>query len=455
MWQRLLQIKTQLLAHEGFRRYGANTAWLMGEKILRMFIGLFVGIWVARYLGPEQFGLLSYAQSFVFLFTAVATLGLDSIVVRELVRDESQRDVLLGTSFTLKLIGSICILPLLWVAVQFTSNDSYTNLLIFIIASGTIFQSFNVIDFYYQSTVKSKYVAFANTITLGLSSIIKIVLILNNASLTAFAIVGVFDSAILGLGLIYFYTLKSHHLISPWCLDVSLAIRLLLDSWPLAIGSFAAIIYMQIDQVMIGTLKDSRYVGYYAVAVKLSTLWLFITTTIVSTFSPYFTKIFQKNIEMFDCRLQLIYNILMKLSFLICITIYLNSDFIIIYLYGKDYQPAVNILDIYIWSNIFVFMSNASWLFYINHELHKIASYRLVVGAIINVLLNFYLIPLYSLKGAAVATLISYFISSYLVNIFFQDTRKNFIFQTRAIINVFNIKSWLPSNYIRVLYENK
>lgn len=127
MWNRLLLLKAQLLGHEGIRRYGANTAWLMGEKILRIFMGLFVGIWVARYLGPEQFGLLSYAQSFVFLFTAIATLGLDSIVVRELVKDSSQRNVLLGTAFTLKLIGSLCILPLLWFGVQFTSNDSYTN----------------------------------------------------------------------------------------------------------------------------------------------------------------------------------------------------------------------------------------------------------------------------------------------------------------------------------------
>ncbi|HDY85387.1 MAG TPA: flippase, partial [Methylophaga sp.] len=144
-------------------RYFQNTSWLMGEKILRMSVGLFVGIWVARYLGPEQFGLLSYAQSFVFLFTVIATLGLDGIVVRELVKDKTQRDVLLGTAFGLKLIGAFLILPILAIAVQLTSNDNYTNLLVFIIASATIFQSFNVIDFYYQSKVLSKYVALANT----------------------------------------------------------------------------------------------------------------------------------------------------------------------------------------------------------------------------------------------------------------------------------------------------
>ena len=125
----------------------------MGEKILRMFVGLFVGIWVARYLGPDQFGLLSYAQSFVFLFVAISTLGLDGIVVRELVKDETRRNVLVGTAFGLKFIGALAILPVLGIAIQFTGNDSFTNLLIFIIASATIFQSFNAIDLYFQSKV--------------------------------------------------------------------------------------------------------------------------------------------------------------------------------------------------------------------------------------------------------------------------------------------------------------
>ena len=136
-----------------------------------MLVGLFVGIWIARYLEPEQFGLFSYAQSFVGLFTAFATLGLDGIVVRELVKGESRRDILLGTVFWLKLIGAFLVLIFLAIAVNFTSNDHYTNKFIFIIASATIFQSFNVVDFYFQSKVLSKYVVFANIISLLFTSI--------------------------------------------------------------------------------------------------------------------------------------------------------------------------------------------------------------------------------------------------------------------------------------------
>jgi len=195
----------QLKNHQGFMKYFKNTSWLFAEKILRMVVGLFVGIWVARYLGPEQFGLFSYAQSFVGLFTAIATLGLDGIVIRELVKDESSRDELIATAFWLKLMGAIGVLLVLAIAVNFTSNDTYTNTLVFIIASATILQSFNVIDFYFQSKVLSKYVVFANIISLFISSLVKIALILKEAPLEAFAWVIVFDSFVLAFGFGYFY----------------------------------------------------------------------------------------------------------------------------------------------------------------------------------------------------------------------------------------------------------
>ena len=132
------------LNHTGFQRYGANAAWLLGEKILRMFVGLFVGIWVARYLGTEKFGLFNYAQSLVALFASFANLGIDGILIRQLVMDESKQDVLLGTAFVLKFMGGISVIFVLAVVTQFI----YTDIIVLIIASATVFQSFNVIDLY-------------------------------------------------------------------------------------------------------------------------------------------------------------------------------------------------------------------------------------------------------------------------------------------------------------------
>ena len=136
----------KLKAHAGFRKYAANTSWLVAEKVFRMIVGLLVTIWVARYLGPSEFGLLSYAQSFALLFTALASLGLDSIVVRELVKSEYPTEDLLGTAFALKAVSGILVLPLIYGALQTTSDPSF---LVMIVAFSIFFQSFNVIDFFF------------------------------------------------------------------------------------------------------------------------------------------------------------------------------------------------------------------------------------------------------------------------------------------------------------------
>lgn len=415
MWNRLLLLKAQLLGHQGIKRYGANTAWLMGEKVLRMFMGLFVGIWVARYLGPEQFGLLSYAQSFVFLFTAIATLGLDSIVVRELVKDNSQRNVLLGTAFTLKLIGSLCILPLLWLGVQFTSNDSYTNLLIFIIASGTIFQSFNVIDFYYQSSVLSKYVAFANTITLAISSIVKVVLILNEASLLAFAVVGVFDTVILALGLIYFYWQKTHQSLREWQFDRVVAKRLLSDSWPLILSSVMISISMRVDQVMIKNMLSDTELGYYAAAVRVSEAWFFIPAIICGSIYPSIINSYKNSSkDSFNRRKMILYTSLTLVGIIVSAFVTIFSDFIILSLFGSNYLSSIEVLKIVVWVGVIVCFGSAWSLVQIIMNRQKFMMFFEIMSVSLNVIFNYFLIKRYGLNGAAFSTILSVLIAYFL-----------------------------------------
>jgi len=219
----------------GFKRYFANTSWLMGHRILSMIVALFVGVYVARYLGPERFGLLSYAGSFVGLFTALATLGLDGIMVRELVKTPGRRDELLGTAFWLKAGGAV----LMWIgiaaAIPFTNNDTQTNILIVIIAFGVIFQAFNVIDFNYQAEVKSKFVVYVHLVQLVVSSTIKLILIWISAPLVSFACVFLFDAVVHSVGLTAMY-LKNTGKVWYWKWRWQTARVLLKDSWPLILS---------------------------------------------------------------------------------------------------------------------------------------------------------------------------------------------------------------------------
>jgi len=420
--------------HQGFMKYFKNTSWLFAEKILRMIVGLFVGIWIARYLGPEQFGLFSYAQSFVGLFTAIATLGLDGIVVRELVKDESRRDELIGTAFWLKLFGAFAVLLILVIAINFTSNDTYTNTLVFIIASATIFQSFNVIDFYFQSKVMSKYVVYANIISLFISSIVKVVLILNEAPLIAFAYVVLFDSFVLACGFIYFFLKNSTFKIQYLKFSKSTAFDLLRDSWPLILSGIVVSIYMKIDQVMIKEMLDSEAVGQYAAAVRLSEAWYFIPVDVSASLFPAIVNAKKQSEELYLSRLQKLYDFMVWMAIAIALPMTFLSDWLVNLLYGEEYNQSASVLIIHIWAGIFIFLLVASGKWLINENLSKQALNRNLAGVVINILLNYFLIKNFGIIGAAYATLISYAIAGFFYDIFSKKLRNNFYLKFNEVI---------------------
>ncbi|MGE3613200.1 MAG: flippase [Sulfurimonas sp.] len=437
----MIQKLKSLQNHQGFMKYFKNTSWLFGEKILRMFVGLFVGIWVARYLGPEQFGLFSYAQSFVGLFTAIATLGLDGIVVRELVKDESRRDELIGTAFWLKLIGAFGVLIVLAIAIHFTSNDSYTNTLVFIIASATIFQAFNVIDMYFQAKVMSKFVVYANVISLFISSLIKVVLILYEAPLIAFAWTVLFDSAVLALGFVYFYvrhsasSVESHSKLKIKYITFSrvTALSLLKDSWPLILSGIVISIYMKIDQVMIQEMMGSEAVGQYAAAVRISEAWYFIPIVVASSLFPAIINAKKISEELYYARLQKLYDLMVWMAIAIALPMTFLSDWVVNLLYGEQYSQAGNVLMIHIWAGIFVFLGVASGKWFTAENLQMLSFWRTFYGMTINVVLNFMLLPNYGIQGAAVATLISQIIAAYISDLLNTRTRRMFWMKSKSI----------------------
>ena len=419
----------------GFMKYFKNISWLFAEKIFRMIIGLFVGIWVIRYLGPEQFGNYSYALSFVALFTWIATLGLDDIVVRELVKDETLNDEIIGTAFWLKVMGAFGVLLILAIAINFTSDDTYTNTLIFIIASSTIFQSFNVIDFYFQSKVMSKFVAYTNFISLLLSTVIKIILILNEAPLIAFAWMVLFDNFILASGFIYFYikfnlTFKIRNL----KFKSKTATLLLKNSWPMIISSAAIIIYAKVDQVMIKEMINLEAVGQYAAAAKISEAWYFIPLIVTLSVFPAIINAKKKSEELYYIRLQKLYDVMVWMAIAIAIPITFLSDGIIQLLYGKQYSEAGSVLMIHIWAGIFVSMGVAGTRWLLCENLQIFLTINTIIGAIVNIGLNYVLIPRLGIEGAAWATLISYCVAAYLCLIIWKKTKINFINLTKSIL---------------------
>jgi len=409
------------ISSQGFRRYLANTSWLMGQRVLSMVIALFVGVYVARYLGPERFGPLSYSVSFVGLFTALATLGLDGITVRELVKMPKHRDELLGTAFWIKAGGAILMCGCIAATIPFTHNDAQTNTMIGIIAFSVIFQAFNVIDFNFQAMVKSKYVVYAQLISLGVSSITKLIFIWISAPLLWFACVFLLDAVVRAVGLTAAY-LKATDKLWHWKWRGYIARELLKDSWPLILSGMAVSIYMRIDQVMIKEMLDAKSVGNYAAAVRLSEAWYFIPTAITSSVFPAIISAKKQGEALYYQRLQKLYDLMIWLAVAIAFPTTFLAPWVIRILYGEAFSQAAGVLSIHIWTGVFVFLGVACSKWFIVENYVKKNLYRTSIGVIFNVVFNLILIPLYGIYGAAIATLIGQMTANFVYDIFDKQT---------------------------------
>lgn len=416
----------------GFKRYFANTSWLMGHRVLGMVVALFVGVYIARYLGPERFGLLSYAGSFVGLFTTLATLGLDGIMVRELVKTPERRDELLGTAFWLIVGGAI----LMWVgiaaAVPFTRNDTKTNILIAIITFAVIFQAFNVIDFNYQAEVKSKYVVYAHLVSLVISSTTKLIFIWTAAPLVWFASVFLLDAVVRAIGLFVIY-LQNTGKICYWKWRWQTAKELLRDSWPLILSGMVISIYMRIDQVMIKEMLGAEEVGLYAAAVRLSEAWYFVPMAITSSVFPAIVNAKKQSEELYYQRLQKLYDLMVWLAIAIALPTTFLAPWVIRVLYGDAFSQAAGVLSIHIWAGVFVFLGVASGKWFITENFMKLSFYRTFLGAIGNVIFNLIFIPIFHIKGAAMGTLLANFLAAYFFDVINLKTRKIFLMKTKSL----------------------
>lgn len=426
-----------LLNHQEFMRYFKNSAWMIGEQLIRMIAGVLVGIWVARYLGPEQFGVFSYVVAFTALFSSIAKLGLDEIVVRDLVNYHEKEDVYLGTAFWMKLVGAVLTIILIALVLPWTSNDKATSLYIFIIASGLVFQSFEIVDFYFQSKVLAKFISFCKLTQLILSSLVKIYLVLTQAELIWFIWVTLFDQITLAITYIIAYSYKK---LSPPPLsqfNFEVVKTLIKDSWPLILSGIVVMIYMRIDQVMIKEMLGERDVGIYSVAITLAEAWYFIPILLTTSLFPAIVSAKKSSEQLYNKRIQQFYSLMIWSAIVIAIAITFLSSWLVVFLYGEAYKDASDVLTINIWAGVFVFLGVASGKWYLIENLQMLAFWRTFFGAITNVLLNIVLINKYGIIGAAISTLVAQSLAAYFFDLLSPKTRISFNQKSKAFFPIF------------------
>ncbi len=412
----------------------ANTSWLLGERILRMCVNLAVGIYVARYLGPGNFGALSYALSFVGLFSVFVLLGLPRILIRELVRTPEQSGRLLGTTCGLMVLGGLAALGVLAATVFALDITRVERWMILIIGGGLVFQAGNVLEYHFQAVMQTRQVATAQTLQLAVSTLVRIALILAQAELIWFAAAAALDSCLTACTLAILYR-RSRFTAQAWRFSRATAAVLLKDAWPLMLSTIAVTVYMKVDQVMIRSMLDADAVGQYAAAVRVSEGWYFIPVAITAAVFPTLLNARQEGNAVYLEKIQSLFNVMVWLAVAIAIPITFLSGRIVTLLYGSAYLPSAPILTVHIWAAVFVFTNNALQQWYIAEGLEKLAAVRTGAGLCLNIALNYLLIPAYGALGAAWATLVTRALVGFLINFIFSSTRPMFwmIFRSLAL----------------------
>lgn len=390
-----------------FRKYLLNTSWMVFEKVFRLLTTFIVGIILVRYLGPDQFGNYSYSLSVSSLFGALASLGLDRLAVRELVNTPEKKGGIMGTVFLLRLTGAAAALLAAVIASFLLQDKDYIKIFIALVAFGFFFQSFNVIDFFFQSRVESKKSVIPLSVSLFGSAILKIIFVLFKFPLIWFVISVALESFFLCIGLILIYR-QSGFSVKEWTFDKSIAGMMLRDSWPLILSGVAVSIYMKTGQIMINKMLTAEDVGYYSAAVRICEAWYFIPMAITTSLFPAIINARKISNEFYLNRLQKLYDLLSLSAILIAVPITIFAGDIINILYGAKFAEAAPVLSIYIWGGIFVSLGVASGQYLIAENLTKIAFVRTLIGGAINVLLNLFLIPLLGITGAAISTVTAY-----------------------------------------------
>jgi O-antigen/teichoic acid export membrane protein len=404
-----------------FRYFVDSTSWLFLEKIVRSILILSIGFYIARYLGPEKLGVLGYAQSIAGLLAVVPILGLENGTINALINNHSLKNKILGTVFVLQFLAGIIVFSVIFAVLYFFNNPGIEDTYIILLSLGMVFQSFGVIDYFFQSRVQSKVQSKVYFLQLVVSSITKVLLIYFEKDLLWFVISYLLDVIYLSACYVYFYKSTGNNIFLFQC-DAKIARSLLKKSWPLIISALATTVYIKTDQIMIKNIIDDEGVGIYIAATRLVEV-LYIFPIIVSNVA--FPLILKHAREDFLVNLSGIYALLIFVSIFSSIFLVLFSIDLVDIFYGDEFMGSSAVLSIYSLGLVFVFIGilYTKWLVLKGYE--KKSLYRNLAGAIVNLILNYIFIPIYGIEGAAYSTLFSLFVSNIGYDFFDKKTREH------------------------------
>ncbi|MFM2383928.1 MAG: hypothetical protein RIQ72_500 [Candidatus Parcubacteria bacterium] len=396
--------------HQGIRRYSSNTSWSLLNRIITTIVSFAVTAYMVRYLGPANYGQLSYAISFVGIFGILSTLAIDSILYRNLIEYKDKHATYLGTALGIKLCaGIITYIITVSIAFFYLPKNDISPFLIFIIASTYIFNAWNIIVYEFQSHINQKTLSIISLVVLLTLSALKLLVIVFDKGIIYFAFIFALEAILYSVGYILVRR-KIYTPISTWTFDVSIALNMITEALPLLVAGSFTLIYSRIDQVMIKHFIDNSSVGIYDAAVRIAEAWLTIPSLIVVSLFPAILHAKKNSFTSYKKRTLALALCMGGIGGAASLFVMIFGSWMIKVLYGNAYLTGTSVLHIYTWASIWTSIGLVTYYYLLSERKTKVLFWSSCIAMIINVALNFLWIPQYGIVGAAWATFFSYMV---------------------------------------------
>lgn len=413
-----------------------NAAWIIGEQVFQMLLTFIVGILSARYLGPSNYGLISYTSSFVSFVIPVVTLGMDGVIIKKMIAAPKEEGLYLGSCILYRSISALlCSISIILIVLVSNPNDMLMLSLISLQSIQLFFRAINILDAWFQRHLLSKYVSIAKMIASILVSGYRIFLLISDKDVRWFALSNSLSTIVITIILLVFYKINAGQKLKVY---FKYGLNVLKESYHFIISGIMSAIYGQMDRVMLGEMLSSEAVGLYTIAATICSMWIFIPTAIINSLRPGILEHKNSGNEMkYICNLRRLYSIIIYLCIAVSIVIFVLGDYVVNLLYGYEYSGAITALKVLIWSEVFSMLGVARGIWILAENKNKYVKYYLFMGVILNLFLNLMLIPKYGIIGAAVATLSTQIFTSLISPLLFKETREH----TKIVLQSINIKN--------------
>ena len=411
-----------------------NAGWLIGGKVAQMILSLFVGVLSARFLGPSNYGLINYGNALASFCISLCTLGINSVIVKELIENPDKNGELLGTSIFMRLLSSLgsSVLVIL-VSTIIDYGDWETVAVVALCSISLLFHAFDTINYWFHSLYNSKISAIATFVAYVVTAAYKIILLILQKSIFWFAFATSVDYIALGIVLVLCYKKANG---PKFKISIKTGKNILGKSYHYILSGIMVAIYGQTDKLMLKQMLDEESVGYYSVAIALCSMWTFVLVAVIDAMYPTIVNSFKENKVLFEKRNRQLYAIVFYLCMFVSIGFWILGDFAINVLYGKEFAPAALPLKVVTWYTAFSYLGSArsAWMVCTNNQ--KYIKIMYIPAIFINIVLNLICIPLWGATGAAVASLVTQLSTSLLLPMCFKELRPN----TRLMLEAITLK---------------